>query len=74
MPKRRRRITPKEDAESFGYIGLFVGFLIAYFGAEITPAARPHPIHWLVAGTGAAVVGDITYGIIYWQRTRRRPR
>jgi prolipoprotein diacylglyceryltransferase len=28
----------------------------------------------LVAGTGAALVGGITNGVIYWQRTRRRPR
>lgn len=74
MPKHRRQITPKEDAESFGYIALFVGFLIAYIGAEIALAARSHPYHWLTAGIGAALVGGTTYGVIYWQRTRRRPR
>ena len=71
MSKRKREITPKEDAESFGYLGLFAGFIVAYLGAEATLAARPHPIHWLVVGTGAALVGGITFGVTYWQRTRR---
>lgn len=74
MPKHGREITPQEDAESFGYIGLFVGFLVAYIGAEAVLAARPHPYHWLTAGIGAVLVGGTTYGVIYWQRARRRPR
>lgn len=34
----------KEDAESFALVGVFVGFLIAYFGAEVVLAVRLTPI------------------------------
>jgi len=47
MSKRRREITRKEDAESIGYIGGFIGFLVAYVAAEASLDARPHPYHWL---------------------------
>jgi len=65
---------PKEDAESFGYLGTFVGFIVAYLSAEALLAMRPHPIHWVVALTGAVWVGAVTYRAILCQRTRRRPR
>ena len=74
MPKRKREISPKEDAESFGYVGAFAGFIVAYLSAEALLAVRPHPIHWVVALTGALLVGAATYGVILWQQTRRRPR
>ena len=74
MSKHRRAITPKEDAESFGFIGLFVGFIVVYIGAEATLAARPHPYHWLAAGIGAALVGGAAYSLILWQRTRHHRR
>jgi len=67
---KRRHITPKEDAESFGLVGVFIGFLIAYFGAEVVLAVRPHPYHWGAALIGAVLVGGGTYGLIYRQRTR----
>lgn len=72
MSKRNNAvtITPKEDAASFGYVGGFIGFFVAYLGAEITLALRPHPIHWLVAGIGAIVLGATTFGFTFWQRTR----
>lgn len=71
MPKHRRDPTPKEDAESFGYIGLFVGFIAAYLGAEAALAAQPHPYHWLAAAIGAAVVGELAYGVTLWRLTHR---
>lgn len=72
---KRKQITPKEDAESFGLVGAFIGFLIAYFGAEVVLAVRPHPYHWGVALISAVLVGGTTYGLIYWQRTHHhRPR
>ena len=72
MSKRKKvvPITPKEDASSFGYVGGFIGFFVAYLGAEITLAVRPHPIHWLVAATGAIALGATTYGITFWRRSR----
>jgi ABC-type antimicrobial peptide transport system permease subunit len=73
MSKRKSTaISPKEDAESAGYLGLFGGFILAYITAEITLAAQPHPIHWLVAGTGAVLIGAAAYGITFWRLTRRR--
>ncbi len=74
MPKRRKEISPKEDATSFGYLGALAGFILAYLSAEALLALRPHPLHWVVALTGALLVGAATYGVILWQRTRRRPR
>ena len=74
MSKRRREIIPKEDAESFGYLGASAGLIVAYLSAESLLAVRPHPIHWVVALTGAVLVGAATYGVILWQRIRRWPR
>lgn len=74
MSKHRRTITPKDDAESFGFIGLFAGFIAIYFVAEFVLAAQPHPYHWLVGGIGAAVVGGAAYGLILWQRRRGHHR
>jgi len=33
MPKQKRSLTPKEYAQSYGYRGVFVGFLSTYVGA-----------------------------------------
>ena len=75
MSKRKSiAISPKEDAASAGYIGMFGGFILAYVTAETLLAARPHPIHWLVAGTGAVLIGAATYGITLWRLTRRQQR
>lgn len=71
MSKHRRALTPKEYAQSNAYLGVFVGFLSAYLGAEAVLAARPHPIHWLVAASGAALAGGGAYGITLRRRTRR---
>jgi hypothetical protein len=73
MSKRRNvKISAKEDAISIGYLGLFGGFAAAYLGAEAVLAAGPHPVHWLVAGIGAVLVGGIAYGVTLWRRTRPR--
>jgi len=72
-PKHRRTITPKEDAESFGYIGLVGGFIATYIAAEAVLAARPHPYHWISAGVGAVVIGGGAYGLTLWQRRRHQP-
>ena len=73
MSKRRSPvITPQEDGQSVGYIALLVGGLLAYLGAEITLAPRPHPIHWLTAGVGAITAGGLAYGVTLWRGTRRR--
>ncbi len=74
MPERKREISHKQDAESFGYVGAFVGFIVAYLSAEALLAVRPHPIHGVVALTGALLVGAATYRAILRKRTRRRPR
>ena len=74
MPKRKREISPKEGAGSFGDPGTFAGFIVANLSAEALLAVRPHPIHWVVAPTSAPLVGAVTYGVILWQRTRRRPQ
>ncbi len=65
-PRPKWQISPGEDALSFGYTGLFVGFFLAYLGAELVLAGRPHAYHWLSAGIGAGVVGSLTYGLILW--------
>ena len=72
MPKRRRtRISPRQDAESVGYLALFGGFLAAYLAAEAALSAQPHPLHWLAASAGAAVAGGLSYGLTLWRLTRR---
>ena len=72
MSKRKTtKITPKEDAQSIGYFALFGGGFVAYLSAEAVLAARPHPWHWLVGGTGAVVAGALGYGLTYWRRTHR---
>lgn len=73
MSKRKtNNITPKEDAQSIGYFALLGGFLVAYLSAEVVLAARPHPWHWLVAGTAGVVAGVLGYGLTFWRQTRRR--
>ena len=74
MSKHRRTVTAKEDAQSFAFIGLFVGFIVVYFSAEVALAANPHPYHWISAAIGAMVIGGGAYGLTFWQRTRHPPR
>jgi len=74
VSKHRRPITPKEDAETFGFIGLFVGFIGIYLAAEIVLGARPHPYHWISAGIGAVLIGGGAYGLTLWQRARGHHR
>ncbi len=71
-PRLRRQISPHEDALSFGYTGLFVGFFLAYLGAELVLAGRLHAYHWLSAGIGAGVVGSLAYGLILWHGRRHQ--
>lgn len=72
MPKRKRlKLTPKEEAMSTAYLALFGGFLLAYLIAEAALAARPHPVHWVVALTGALVIAGSAYGITLWRLRRR---
>lgn len=71
MAKRKTtKITPKEDAQSFGYFALLGGFFASYLGAEAVLAVRPHPLHWLVAGIGGVVAGGIGYSVTLWRRMR----
>lgn len=74
MSKHRRTITPKEDAESVGFIALIAGFILVYLAAEAILAARPHPYHWISAGVGAAMIGAGAYGLTLWQRMRGHHR
>ena len=71
MSKRKsRKITPKEDAQSVAFFALLGGFFASYFGAEIVMALRPHPLHWLAGGVGAALAGGLGYGITLWRASR----
>ena len=56
---------------SAGYLALFGGFLLAYLIAEGALAARPHPVHWVVALAGALVIAGSAYGITLWRLRRR---
>lgn len=71
LKRKSTKLSPQEDAQFFAYIALFIGYGIAYLGAEATLALRPHPIHWLVAGIGAVVVGGLVYAITLWRLTHR---
>ena len=65
MPKRKTtKISPREEAVSYGYFGGFVGFMLAYFIAEATLYGRPHPLHWLASFSGAALAGVVTYQVV----------
>ena len=74
MPKHRRTIPPKDDAQSIGFAGLLAGLMVIYFIAEIVLGAEPHPYHWLAGGVGAVVAGGAAYGLTLWLRTRGHHR
>ena len=72
MSKKRRsiKITPKEDAQSVAFFALLGGFFASYMGAEIVMSMRPHPLHWVLGGVGAAIAGVAGYGLTLWRRSR----
>ena len=68
MPKRNSlKLSPKEEAESVGYLAAFGGFFVAYLIAETALAVRPHPIHWVTAFAGALFIGGAAYGVKLWR-------
>ena len=72
MPKKKSsKLTPKQHAESIAYLGLFVGFILAYVPAEIILAARPHPYHWGMALVGGILIGTTLYFVSLWQMKPR---
>ena len=72
MPKHKTtKISPREEAVSYGYLAGMVGFLLAYFIAEATLYGRPHPLHWLVTFSAAALTGIVTYQIVLRRRSHR---
>jgi len=72
MPKKQSpKLTPKQHAQSMAYLGLFIGFILAYVPAEIILAVRPHPYHWLTALVGGLLIGSTIYFVSLWQMTHR---
>lgn len=72
MPKRKTtKISPREEAVSYGYIAGIVGFLLAYFVAEATLYGRPHPLHWVAAFSAAALAGVVAYQVVLRRRSNR---
>ena len=72
MPKRKTtKISPREEAISFGYLAGIGGFVLAYFLAEAALYARPHPLHWLAAFTAAALAGLVAYQVVLRRRSNR---
>ena len=72
MPKNKTtKISPREEAVSYAYFAGFAGFLLAYFFAEAFLYGRPHPLHWLVSFSGAALAGIVTYLIVLRRKSHR---
>jgi hypothetical protein len=72
MPKHKTiKISPREEAVSYGYFAGFVGFLLAYFVSEASLYGRPHPLHWLASFSAAALTGVVTYQIVLRRRSNR---
>lgn len=71
MPKRKTtKISPREEAISYGYIAGFAGFMLAYFVAEASLYGRPHPLHWLASFSTGALFGAVTYLIALRRRSK----
>lgn len=64
------KLSPREDAVSKGYIAVLVGFILAYFVAEVSLYGRPHYFHWLASFSAAAIVGVVTYQIVLRRRSK----
>lgn len=72
MPKRKTtKISPRDEAVSYGYFAGLVGFLLVYFAAEAILYGRPHPLHWLASFSAAALVGVVAYQVILRRRSHR---
>ena len=52
--------------------GLAFGFLAFFLGAEVVLFTRPHPLHWLTAAGGGALLYLI--GLFYARRKASHPR
>jgi len=70
MPRKRvGRKKPKQMVwlPLVAAVGVSLGWLMAYIGAETLLSARVHPLHWLVAAAGA-LVGYLVGLVWYWRR------
>jgi hypothetical protein len=75
MPKHKHsHLTPEAQAQSVAYIAGFIGYLIAYLGAEAVFVTRPHPLHWITAFGLAALVGVAAYflALRHYNHTARK--
>jgi hypothetical protein len=66
--KRQRKTKRSSSGLPFvAVVGTMSGFLLAYLVAEVVLSAKPHPLHWLVAATGAVLGAGLGY---MWFRLR----
>jgi len=72
VPPPKKEQSKNDDAASFGYMGAIGGGFVAYLIGEAVFAARPHPVHWVVALSGGVLVGVTSYGVTLWQQAHRR--
>ena len=66
------RVKPKKKNKTdrlpvVAAMGVAMGFLVAYLGAEMLMSAHDHPLHWLAAFVGG-VAGYLIGMVWYWRR------
>ena len=72
MPKKKTPpLSPREQASSTGTLVGFLGFFLGYFVAEAALYGRPHPLHWLVSFSTAALAGIVAYLVVLRRRSSR---
>ena len=70
MARTRIKRKKKEQTDRLPVVaamGVGMGFLVAYIGAETLMNAHVHPLHWVVAFAGG-VVGYLVGMLWYWRR------
>jgi hypothetical protein len=68
--KAKRRHKAKRGSGGLPFVavaGAMAGFLIAYLAAQAALSPQAHLLHWLVAGSGAAMGAGLGY---LWYRLR----